>query len=146
MMMPESHDVFRRLVDGVCKLVAGDSSQVDALTALYAERTRVSHPMALPAVEPLLSRGDLRRHFGGPPPPVSDYRATDVVIHDTADPEVIVAEFCYRGSVDGRQFVVPCVFVLRVRDGEIVESRDYINALDRDRALSEAASNEVVRA
>ena len=144
--MPESHDVFLSLVDGVCKLVAGDSSQVDALAALYAERTQVEHPMAVPAVEPLLSREDLRRHFGGPRPPFSDYRATDVVIHDTADPEVIVAEFCYRGSVDRREFVVPCVFVMRVRDGEIVESRDYISGLDRDRALGEAVSDEVVRA
>jgi len=146
MMMPGPREVFHRLVDGVCKLVDGDASQVDALAALYAERTRIEHPMAVPAVEPLRSREDLRRHFGGPRPPFSDYRATDVVIHDTADPEVIVAEFCYRGSVDGRRFVVPCVFVMRVRDGEIVESRDYINALDRDRALSESASTEVVRA
>ncbi|WP_223839922.1 nuclear transport factor 2-like protein [Saccharopolyspora pogona] len=26
-----------------------------------------------------------------------------------------------------REFAVPCVFVLRVRDGQIVESRDYVD-------------------
>ena len=129
-------EVFHRLVDGVCRLVRGDATPVDELAGLYAERTRVEHPMALPAVEPLLTRDDLRRHFGGGPiQPIADYRATDIVVHETADPEVIVAEFAYRGSVDGREFRVPCVFVMRVRDGQIVESRDYISSLDRVRAL-----------
>ena len=136
--MSDAHEVFHRLVDGVCQLVAGDTTQVEKLASLYAERTRVEHPTALPAAEPLLSRDELRRHFGGPRLPVDDYRATDIVIHDTADPEVIVAEFCYRGSVGGRDFVVPCVFVMRVRDGVIVESRDYISGLDRARAIEEA--------
>lgn len=129
-------EVFHRLVDGVCRLVRGDASQGEQLADLYAERTRVEHPMALPAVDPLLTRDDLRRHFtGGPIEPIPDYRATDVVVHETADPEVVVAEFSYRGSIDGREFRVPCVFVMRVRDGQIVESRDYISSLDRVRAL-----------
>ncbi|HEY7048298.1 MAG TPA: nuclear transport factor 2 family protein [Jatrophihabitantaceae bacterium] len=129
-------EVFHRLVDGVCRLVGGDASQAENLAELYAERTHVEHPMALPSVDPLLTRDDLRRHFtGGPIEPIPDYRATDIVVHETADPEVIVAEFAYRGSVAGREFRVPCVFVLRVRDGQIVESRDYISALDRVRAV-----------
>jgi uncharacterized protein len=129
-------EVFHRLVDGVCRLVGGDASQAESLAELYAERTHVEHPMAVPAVEPLLTRDDLRRHFtGGPIQPIPDYRATDIVVHETADPEVVVAEFSYRGSIDGREFRVPCLFVLRVRDGQIVESRDYISSLDRVRAL-----------
>jgi uncharacterized protein len=132
-------DVFHRLVDGVCRLVAGDRSQVSGLAGLYAERTRVEHPMVLDDT-PLLTRDDLRRHFaaGRDMTPIADYRTADVVVHETTDPEVIVAEFRYLGSVAGRAFQVPCVFVMRVRDGEIVESRDYISPLDRDRALGEA--------
>jgi ketosteroid isomerase-like protein len=55
----------------------------------------------------------------------------NITIHDTSDPEVIVAEFEYRGTVadTGQPFSLPCIFVLRVRDGEIVESRDYADHL-----------------
>jgi ketosteroid isomerase-like protein len=129
--------VFHRLVAGVCRLVAGDVSQVDELAALYAERTLVKHPMAPLGDTPLHTRDQLRRHFAGGTDmtPIPDYRTADVVVHETADPEVIVAEFRYLGTVKGRSFQVPCVFVMRVRDGQIVESRDYISPLDRVRAL-----------
>jgi ketosteroid isomerase-like protein len=42
---------------------------------------------------------------------------------------VIVAEFSYRGTVveTGESFTQPAIFVLRVRDGEIVSSRDYFD-------------------
>ncbi len=138
--------MFHRLVEGVCRLVAGDASQVAELAALYAERTRVEHPMALDDT-PLLSRDDLRRHFaaGTDMTPITDYRTADIVVHETTDAEVIVAEFRYLGSVGGRSFQVPCVFVMRVRDGEIVESRDYISPLDRERALRGSGESEPVR-
>jgi uncharacterized protein len=136
MRTPE--DVFLRLVDGVCRLVAGDEGQADQLAALYAEPTRVSHPMAPLGDTPLVTREELRRHFvsaGTGPAPILDYRTDHVVVHRTADPEVIVAEFRYVGTVNDRAFQVPCVFVMRVRDGQIVESRDYISSLDLLRAL-----------
>ena len=49
---------------------------------------------------------------------------------------MIVAEFDYAGTViaTGAAFTVPCVFVLRVRDGLIVESRDYIDHVAMARA------------
>jgi uncharacterized protein len=63
-------------------------------------------------------------------------RATNVTIHETTDPEVIVAEFEYRGTIlaRGRSFVTRCVFVMRIRDGQIVESRDYIDPIASARA------------
>lgn len=50
-----------------------------------------------------------------------------VVVHQTADPEVIVAEFDYDGRVatNGRTVHVANVQVMRVRAGRIVWSRDY---------------------
>ena len=47
----------------------------------------------------------------------------------TTDPEVIVAEFEYQGTVAETEepFVLPGIFVLRVRDGEIISSRDYFD-------------------
>ena len=52
-----------------------------------------------------------------------------MTIHETTDPEVIIAEFWYRGHVTGsdRTFEAANVQVIRVRDGLIVSSRDYHN-------------------
>jgi ketosteroid isomerase-like protein len=50
----------------------------------------------------------------------------NVTIHETTDPEVIVAEFEYQGTTDADEpYALPAIFVMRVRDGEIVSSRDY---------------------
>ena len=131
MTVPTPREVFHRLVEGVC---AADPE----LHMLYAEETDVRHPFA-PDAPVLRTREELRRHFQGPPGvemvPL-ERRPVDVVVHETADPEVIVAEFAYEGTntVTGKAFRVPCVFVMRVRDGLIVESRDYI-----DHAASAAA-------
>ena len=46
-------------------------------------------------------------------------------IHDTLDPEVIVAEFDVDVVGTRRSFI----HVLRVRDGQIVEQRDYFDSL-----------------
>jgi ketosteroid isomerase-like protein len=52
---------------------------------------------------------------------------------------VVVAEIEYAGTViaTGAPFRVPAVFVLRVRDGLIVESRDYIDHVAMIRARGE---------
>jgi len=51
----------------------------------------------------------------------------NVVIHETADPEVIVVEQDITGTAatTGRDFTLPNIVVLRVRDGQIVHFRDY---------------------
>jgi ketosteroid isomerase-like protein len=56
-------------------------------------------------------------------------------VHQTADPEVVIFEFSYVGSANGRPFTVPCIFVTRVRDGVIVESRDYADHVGMARAF-----------
>lgn len=124
-MSSSPREVFLRLVHSVA------DQDMEALPPLYAEHTDVRHPMA-PHVAPLTTRAELRKHFGvdEPVPELNiRVRPVDVVVHETADPEVIVAEFCYAGThpSTGEGFTVPCVFVMRVRDGEIVESRDYVD-------------------
>ncbi|MCX5557572.1 nuclear transport factor 2 family protein [Streptomyces sp. NBC_00038] len=49
---------------------------------------------------------------------------TNITIHETTDPEVSVAEFEYQGTVaeTGEPFALPGIFVLRVRDREIISS------------------------
>jgi ketosteroid isomerase-like protein len=53
----------------------------------------------------------------------------ELVIHKTADPEVIVVEFDLHGEVThtGEKYRRSFVQVLRVRDGSIVSLRDYFN-------------------
>ncbi|MEU9399546.1 nuclear transport factor 2 family protein [Streptomyces sp. NPDC048242] len=120
-------EVFLRLVHGVA------DGNWNELPDLYGEVTDVRHPMATPESEPLTSRRVLREHFTVPPEAresLPKRRVVDVVVHGTADPEVIVAEFAYEfTSPDGSPAKVPCVFILRVRDGQIIESRDYIDPI-----------------
>jgi ketosteroid isomerase-like protein len=119
-------DVFLALVHGVA------AGQPDGLADLYAERTHVEHPFHPLRPAPLRTRDELRAHFaGGGPEPALRREPVDIRIHQTADPEVIVAEFAYAGTnLDtGESFRIPAIFVLRVRDGEIVESRDYFDHL-----------------
>ncbi|GAB3421644.1 hypothetical protein GCM10027569_51490 [Flindersiella endophytica] len=114
--------MFHALVEGVCE------GRWEELPELYAEQTDVVHPFDPFGGPPLRTRDDLRKHFGaGAGTNWPERRPVDIVVHETADPEVIVAEFAYEWMADGGPSRVPCVFVLRVRDGLIVESRDYID-------------------
>jgi uncharacterized protein len=58
-----------------------------------------------------------------------EYR--NVVVHQTADPAVIIVEQEAAGTVTttGRRFTLPNIIVLKVRDGQIVHLRDYVNLL-----------------
>jgi uncharacterized protein len=53
----------------------------------------------------------------------------DLVVHETADPEVVIAEWDYEGLVTttGRSFRVSNIQVSTIREGKIVSSRDYHN-------------------
>ncbi|URM97245.1 nuclear transport factor 2 family protein [Actinomadura madurae] len=132
--MPESvtpREIFLRLVHGVCE------ERWEDVIELYAEKTHVEHPFHPLAASPLRSLEELRAHFGIDAPPAAytghtlRRRPVGITVHETADPEVIVAEFRYEGTVveTGEPFAVPAIFVMRVRDGKIVESRDYLDHL-----------------
>ena len=127
-------DVVRAVAAGVSRLVAGRLTQlerdvqVDQLADLYADQTDVRHPFAPLGDTPLRSRAELREHFaaaGAQTVGAERFEPIGMVVHHTDDPEVVVVEFAYAGSAGGRDFAVPCIFVVRVRDGKIVESRDY---------------------
>ncbi len=86
-------------------------------------------PLRAPA---LRTRDELREHFRPTDAsPRLHRQAANITIHETTDPEVIVAEFEYQGTVadTGEPFALPGIFVLRVRNGEIVSSRDYFDHL-----------------
>ncbi len=67
-------------------------------------------------------------------------RYDPLVLHETADPEVIVAEFDLHGEMaeTGAAYRLSFIQVLRVRDGQIVSMRDYFDP----RALATALVDE----
>jgi ketosteroid isomerase-like protein len=119
-------EVFLALVNGVAE------GRWEELPSLYAEQTHVVHPFDPLHPGALRTRAELREHFRPTDAtPRLHRRPANITIHETADPEVIVAEFEYQGTTadTGEPFVLPAIFVLRVRNGEIVESRDYFDHL-----------------
>jgi ketosteroid isomerase-like protein len=63
---------------------------------------------------------------------------TDVVIHETTDPEVVIAEYTMLGETatgPRRSFAMPLLMVLTIRDGLIVHTRDYNSAVAAAQAL-----------
>jgi uncharacterized protein len=136
-------EVARAVGAYVARLVAGDLSpaewnrQLDQLLALYSERTDVRHPFAPLGGPVLRTRDELRAHFAGSPPEdggPESFMQANVVVHETTDPEVVVIEFSYEISRTGHHYSVPMIFVMRVRGGEIVESRDYAHHVEMARA------------
>ncbi|MGC4878312.1 nuclear transport factor 2 family protein [Micromonospora sp. DT43] len=136
--MSSPRETFLRLVNGVC------DGPYEDLADLYAEHTHVTHPLHPLNPPPLRSRSELHAHFTASPPVdrTLNRKPVGVTIHETADPEVIVAEFAYQGRVaeTGEEFTVPCVFVMRIRDGLIIESRDYIDHVASARAWGQLDS------
>lgn len=141
MRTPE--ETVRSVVSGVCRIMRGgltvaeEAAEFDELAACYAERTDVQHPLNPRGDTPLRSRAALREHFSAGPGPtgVLRYDVIDDHVYTTADPEVVIFEFRYAGVIDDRTFAIPCIFVVRVRDGEIVESRDYVDHVASARAF-----------
>lgn len=71
--------------------------------------------------------------------PVRFDEVRNVVVHETTDPEVIVAEYELVGTVTttGRSAAASFVVVLRVHDGQIVLWREYQNVLAIAAALDQ---------
>lgn len=75
----------------------------------------------------LQGRAEIRRHFTGAGQIPLRLVPERVVLHETVDPEVVIAEYDYRGEVTttGHTFTVSNVQVVGVRDGLIITSRDF---------------------
>jgi ketosteroid isomerase-like protein len=122
-MAPRSpREVFLALVNGIA------DGNPDGLPELYAEQIDVDHRFDPLHGAALRSRDEIRTRMESlAARPRQRRRVGNVTIHETTDPEVIVAEFEYQGTSPdtGVPYALPAIFVLRVRNGEIVSSRDY---------------------
>jgi ketosteroid isomerase-like protein len=114
-------DVYRRFLGLIAE------GRWTDLADLYAEDAVVHQPYARPEPAVIAGREALRRRFAAAARLPVRLRPADVVIHETADPEVVVAEFDYDVTVPatGESFRTANVIVLRIRDGRIVSSRDF---------------------
>jgi ketosteroid isomerase-like protein len=83
------------------------------------------------------TREELRARFAAGPAVRSYQRLSDVVIRETADPEVVITEYQLHGEMTAtaEPFSQRFVMVMTIRDGQIVHSRDYTNPVTGARLL-----------
>ncbi|WAL64339.1 nuclear transport factor 2 family protein [Amycolatopsis cynarae] len=117
-MSDSPREVFFRLSEGI------SDGRWTELGDLYAEDCVVEHPQRPPAGSRMTGRKAVADRFAATAGSI-ELKARDVVVHETTDPELVVAEFAYHGRHGERTFRSANVQVLRVRDGLIVHSRDY---------------------
>jgi uncharacterized protein len=120
---PSPRQVIETLMRGI------EDQRWDELDRLYADEAVVEYPFALPAPMRLDGRDAIRRYFAAAASFPLQLRTHNMVIHETADPEVVIAEWDYEGEVTttGRSFRVSNIQVSTIRDGKVVTSRDYHN-------------------
>ena len=113
--------VYRRFLD----LIGQD--RWAELADYYAEDAVVEQPYARPEPGVIVGREALRERFAGREGLPLRLTPQDVVIHETTDPEVVVAEFDYEVTITttGERFRTANVIVLRISDGLIRSSRDF---------------------
>lgn len=119
-------------------LAASVENRWDDLADLYAEDVVIEMPFT-PAGVPRLTKGreELRRRFTAAAAVRRILTADNVVVHETADPAVLVAEFDLHGEMAGETFASTYVMVMTIADGRITHSRDYSDtAADRIRRFT----------
>jgi ketosteroid isomerase-like protein len=117
--------MFERLIQGISE------GRWDELADLYAEDAVVDQPLASAAPGHLEGRETIRAHFADAAGACLRMAVHDIVVHETTDPEVIIAEFDYDVTGTGGSVTAANIQVLRVRDGLIVATRDYHDHLAR---------------
>ena len=106
----------------------------------YAPAVVIEMPFAVASLYPdriETTREELRTRFRSGAAVRRYRRLCDVTIHETADPEVVIAEYELHGELTatGEPFSQRFVMVMTVRDGQIVYSRDYTNPVTAAKLL-----------
>jgi uncharacterized protein len=106
----------------------------------YADEVVIEIPFAVQALYPSrfeTSREELRARYQAGTATRRYRSLSNVTIHETADPEVVVAEYELHGEMagSGEAFSVRFAMVVTVREGHIVHSRDYSDPIAGARML-----------
>ncbi|MFG3556216.1 nuclear transport factor 2 family protein [Micromonospora sp. NPDC047557] len=126
-MTATSRDVVERV------LRASRDLDVETFVGLMAPDGYIEWPYRPPGVPAQVrGRAEIRRHLTATAEAfirIAEHR--NVVVHETTDPETIIVEYEAHGSVvaTGAAFEQIVIAVFRVRDGQILSYRDYINPL-----------------
>lgn len=119
----------------------------DQLADLYAPDVVVEIPFAPDGI-PTVTKGQetMRARMNAAASLFAFDSVTDVTLHETTDPEVIVTEYRIHGHLtsSGKPFSLSYVMVIRVQDGLIVSSRDYGNPLEAAALVEEAGLGSVM--
>ncbi|MEU8083957.1 nuclear transport factor 2 family protein [Micromonospora sp. NPDC049101] len=121
-------------------LQAGREVDIETFVELMAPDGYIEWPYRPPGVPGRVrGRAEVRRHLtqtAGSFVTFDEYR--NVMLHETTDPEVIIVEYEVYGSVvaTGRPFEQKVIAVIRVRNGQIMSYRDYINPLPLVEAMA----------
>jgi ketosteroid isomerase-like protein len=119
-------------------MVAGESV---VFADLFAVDGVMEYPFAPPGQpRELIGREAIRRHLGQPGGNrrhLFQMDGVDAVVHETTDPEVVIAEIAHHGlsQVTGQRYRFEAIGVIRVRGGEIVGYRDYMDPISLARLL-----------
>lgn len=120
----------REVADRFLEVAVG--GDLPALADLYSEDSVIEIPFAPQGIPTRFEgREGHRSRFAMAANVLRQERVANVVIHESADPEVVIVEYDLHGRVvsSGKAFAHTYIMVMRIRDGLIVHSRDYGNPL-----------------
>jgi uncharacterized protein len=129
-----SRETVNQLLRAAVSAAPGDMADC------YAPEVVIEMPFAVDALYPSrieTTREELRARFQAGIASRRYKSLGDVTIHETADPEVIVAEYELHGEMTatGEAFSVRFAMVITIRGGYIVHSRDYTDPIAGARLL-----------
>lgn len=104
------------------------NSDWETAAKLYAENVAVTNRFDPQGPTVRTGREAVREFFHGLGNHLDSVTVVDTVLTPAADPEVVTAEFALVAATteQAQQFRLPAIFVLRVQQGLIIESHDYI--------------------
>ncbi|RCG15969.1 nuclear transport factor 2 family protein [Streptomyces reniochalinae] len=127
-------DVARHLLDLLLH------KEMDQFCDMWAEDGTVEIPFAAPgAISHMAGRETIRSYLTH----YCDHQLIDdlphVHIHETTDPEVVIAEWTAHGTTvsTGKKYEMRYIIVITVRDGKVVNYRDYFSPLLAARAAND---------
>lgn len=117
-------EVFHRVADAFVQ-----GKVIEVLDDTYAEDVVVEHPFNIPEPTKVLGRDELRQRMRNMLNRPISVEMTNVVVHETTDPEVVIGEYetHLTSKETGKKVTAANILVVRVRDGKIISSRDYHN-------------------
>jgi uncharacterized protein (TIGR02246 family) len=106
------------------------NGDADGFAALFAPDAVIESSFAGPPGTPVRLTGreairEYSRQVMASPLRLEDFEVAE--LHQTQDPEVVITEMRAKGTVTttGRSFTTTSVQIVRIREGQIVHSRDF---------------------